>query len=66
MTLHADPESSGLSLNELGVVLAELSPRIVGDGALRVRGVRQDSRHVEAGELFVARRGAQTSGAVHS
>jgi UDP-N-acetylmuramoyl-L-alanyl-D-glutamate--2,6-diaminopimelate ligase len=62
MTLSETPEQ-GLSLNELSAVLAELEPRVVGDGQARVRGVRQDSRKVEPGELFVARRGGQASGA---
>ena len=62
MTAAADTEQ-GLSLNELSSVLSALSPRLVGDGAVRVRGVRQDSRKVLAGELFVARPGGKTSGA---
>lgn len=53
----------GLSLQELCGVLAELSPRVVGDASVRVRGVRQDSRRVEPGELFAARKGGKTSGA---
>lgn len=59
----SETHETGLSLNELSVVLAQLAPRVVGDGGARVRGVRQDSRQVEAGELFVARRGGRTSGA---
>jgi UDP-N-acetylmuramoyl-L-alanyl-D-glutamate--2,6-diaminopimelate ligase len=39
---------------------------VVGDGNVRVRGVRQDSRRVQPGELFVARQGGQTSGAAHA
>ena len=68
MNAHTDPESAGLSLNELCGALGALSPRLIGsgDGKLRVRGVRQDSRRVEAGELFVARQGAKTSGAAHA
>ncbi|RYZ09443.1 MAG: UDP-N-acetylmuramoyl-L-alanyl-D-glutamate--2,6-diaminopimelate ligase [Myxococcales bacterium] len=56
----------GTSLNELAGVLAELSPRVVGDGGVRVFGVRQDSRRVGPGELFVARKGATTSGAEYA
>lgn len=63
---HAASPSTGLSLNELAGVLAELGPRVVGDGNVRVAGVRQDSRQVAAGELFVARRGGKTSGAAHA
>lgn len=66
MTSAGDPERATTSLNELARLLAELSPRVVGDGELRVNGVRQDSRHVEPGELFVARRGAKTSGGAHA
>jgi UDP-N-acetylmuramoyl-L-alanyl-D-glutamate--2,6-diaminopimelate ligase len=55
-----------LSLNDLAGALSELAPRVVGDGEVRLRGVRQDSRRVEPGELFVARAGAATSGVVHA
>jgi UDP-N-acetylmuramoyl-L-alanyl-D-glutamate--2,6-diaminopimelate ligase len=64
MTSRTTPEA-GLSLNELVAVLGELSPRLVGDGGVRVLGVRQDSRRVLPGELFVARKGLKTSGAAH-
>ncbi|MDF3065088.1 MAG: UDP-N-acetylmuramoylalanyl-D-glutamate--2,6-diaminopimelate ligase [Polyangiaceae bacterium] len=62
MTLPTRSEH-GLSLNELTLVLADLAPRVVGDGNVRVVGVRQDSRGVQPGELFVARKGAKSSGA---
>jgi UDP-N-acetylmuramoyl-L-alanyl-D-glutamate--2,6-diaminopimelate ligase len=65
MTIEADSQA-GLSLNELGAELSELSARVVGDSNVRVRGVRQDSRRVRPGELFVARRGGKTSGAAHA
>ena len=64
MTVSAPAPS--LSLSEVAAVLSELSPRLAGDGAVRVRGVRQDSRRVEAGDLFVARQGGKTSGAAHA
>lgn len=35
---------------------------LVGSGDTRVFGVRHDSRHVEPGDLFVARSGGKTSG----
>ena len=38
---------------------------IAGDASTRVRGVRQDSRRVEPGDLFVVRRGLSTSGALY-
>ena len=66
MNAPADPESAQLSLNELGAALSEVSARVIGDGSVRLRGVRQDSRKVEPGELFVARQGGKTSGAAHA
>jgi UDP-N-acetylmuramoyl-L-alanyl-D-glutamate--2,6-diaminopimelate ligase len=66
MTLPADPNSAGLSLNELAAALSELGARVIGDGNVRFSGVRQDSRRVEAGELFVARQGGKTSGGAHA
>ncbi len=66
MTSGASASGVGLSLNELGSALSALAPRVIGDGSVRVRGVRQDSRRVEPGELFVARNGAKTSGAAHA
>ena len=52
----------GLRLDELLRELPEGS-RLVGDGSVRVFGVRHDSRRVRAGDLFVVRKGAQTDGA---
>ena len=52
----------GLRLDELLRELPEGS-RLVGDGSVRVHGVRHDSRRVRAGDLFVVRKGAQTDGA---
>ena len=53
---------AGLTLAEL---VRELPLRawIEGDAGVRVRGVQQDSRRVEAGDLFVARAGAHADGA---
>jgi UDP-N-acetylmuramoyl-L-alanyl-D-glutamate--2,6-diaminopimelate ligase len=36
--------------------------RLSGDGGVAVRGVHQDSRRVEAGDLFVAMKGARSDG----
>ena len=36
---------------------------VVGDATVRVRGVRHDSRAVEPGDLFVARKGENADGA---
>jgi UDP-N-acetylmuramoyl-L-alanyl-D-glutamate--2,6-diaminopimelate ligase len=53
---------SGLRLDELARELP-MAADIAGDPAVRVRGVRHDSRAVERGDLFVARRGERTDGA---
>lgn len=50
------------TLTDLLGVLASEAPRLVGEGGTSVRGVRQDSRRVEAGDLFVARSGGKVSG----
>jgi UDP-N-acetylmuramoyl-L-alanyl-D-glutamate--2,6-diaminopimelate ligase len=47
----------------LAAVAAEIGQALVrGNGAIRVRGVRQDSRRVQQGDLFVARKGEKTDG----
>jgi UDP-N-acetylmuramoyl-L-alanyl-D-glutamate--2,6-diaminopimelate ligase len=52
-----------------GLTLAEIAREIpgeavlVGDASVRARGVRHDSREVERGDLFVARKGASSDGA---
>jgi UDP-N-acetylmuramoyl-L-alanyl-D-glutamate--2,6-diaminopimelate ligase len=53
---------TGLTLREIA---RELPARadVLGDGDVRVTGVRHDSRAVEPGDLFVARRGAHADGA---
>jgi len=66
-----DPHSSifaarpiaGIPLSGLLDVLAGEAPRLIGDGEVRPSGVRQDSRRVEPGDLFVARSGGKVSGA---
>ncbi|HYQ00990.1 MAG TPA: UDP-N-acetylmuramoyl-L-alanyl-D-glutamate--2,6-diaminopimelate ligase [Polyangiaceae bacterium] len=55
--------AEGLPVSALLGVLHSEAPRLVGDGSVQVRGVRQDSRRVEAGDLFVARSGGKVSGA---
>ena len=52
--------SRGTTLRDLARVLGAV--RIDGDPGVVVTGVRQDSRRVEAGELFAVRGGAKTSG----
>jgi UDP-N-acetylmuramoyl-L-alanyl-D-glutamate--2,6-diaminopimelate ligase len=50
----------GATLGELARVLGAVS--VAGDPNVVVTGVRQDSRRVEAGELFAVRSGAKTTG----
>ena len=64
--MNAHSDSTSVSLNELAAALSEHAARVVGDGNVRLSGVRQDSRRVEPGELFVARQGGKTSGAAHA
>lgn len=54
--------SSGLRLDELARELP-MQTHIAGDASVRVRGVRHDSRAVLPGDLFVARKGAQSDAA---
>ena len=54
---------SGFPVSGLLGVLAAEAPRLLGDGSVRLFGVRQDSRQVEPGDLFVARSGGKVSGA---
>jgi len=53
---------AGLTLAEL-VRELPLVAQIEGDPEARVRGVQQDSRRIEKGDLFVARAGAHADGA---
>jgi UDP-N-acetylmuramoyl-L-alanyl-D-glutamate--2,6-diaminopimelate ligase len=53
---------SALSLAEIARELPG-GARIQGNSGVRVSGVRQDSRKIEAGDLFVARSGAHANGA---
>ena len=50
------------TLTDLLSALASEAPRLIGDGSSSVRGVRQDSRRVQPGDLFVARSGGKVSG----
>jgi len=54
--------ASGFPLSGLLGVLHAEAPRLSGDGNVRLTGVRQDSRRVETGDLFVARSGGKVSG----
>jgi UDP-N-acetylmuramoyl-L-alanyl-D-glutamate--2,6-diaminopimelate ligase len=51
-------------LGETSVALLAraLGARLVGDGSARVRGLHHDSRRIEPGDLFVARRGERADG----
>ena len=55
--------ATGFPVSALLGVLHEQAPRLIGDGNVRLSGVRQDSRRVEPGDLFVARSGGKVSGA---
>jgi UDP-N-acetylmuramoyl-L-alanyl-D-glutamate--2,6-diaminopimelate ligase len=57
-----DESARGLRLDEL-VRELPMCTQLVGDPSVRVRGVRQDSREVSNGDLFVARRGEKADGA---
>jgi UDP-N-acetylmuramoyl-L-alanyl-D-glutamate--2,6-diaminopimelate ligase len=59
------PSSSGLTTGELLRVLAPQGAALRGDAAVRVTGVRQDSRRIEPGDLFCARAGGRVSGLEH-
>jgi UDP-N-acetylmuramoyl-L-alanyl-D-glutamate--2,6-diaminopimelate ligase len=52
----------GLRLDELAREIPGVA-EVVGDAGVRVRGVHHDSRLVELGDLFVARRGITSDGA---
>jgi len=55
--------AGGFPLTGLLGVLSEEAPRLLGTGEVTLFGVRQDSRRVEPGDLFVARGGGKVSGA---
>jgi UDP-N-acetylmuramoyl-L-alanyl-D-glutamate--2,6-diaminopimelate ligase len=56
-------DPSGLPLGDLVRELARVGARLSGDANVVVSDVRQDSRRVLAGDLFVARGGARFDGA---
>ncbi|HKO53554.1 MAG TPA: UDP-N-acetylmuramoyl-L-alanyl-D-glutamate--2,6-diaminopimelate ligase [Polyangiaceae bacterium] len=66
MTLHtplpASRAATGFPVSGLLSVLQSEAPRLIGDGEVRLTGVHQDSRRVEAGDLFVARSGGKLNG----
>lgn len=57
------PTAAGTSLAGLARALAPWHAVVRGDATVCVTGVRQDSRHIEPGELFAARSGGRVSGA---
>ena len=57
------PTAAGTSLAGLAQALAPWSAVVRGDASVCVTGVRQDSRRIEAGELFAARSGGRVAGA---
>lgn len=54
----------GASLRSIALEVA--GSRVAGDESVFVTDVRHDSRSVEPGDLFVARRGARSDGATHA
>jgi UDP-N-acetylmuramoyl-L-alanyl-D-glutamate--2,6-diaminopimelate ligase len=60
MTAHLP--RAGLALSSLARELNRVGATLRGDGAVVVRDVRQDSRRVVSGDLFVARDGARSRG----
>ncbi len=60
--LLAESAGDGVPLSALLVALGPEAPHLIGDARVRLRGVHQDSRRVEPGDLFVARSGAKVSG----
>lgn len=54
----------GLPLGDLARDLARVGARVSGDASVMVSDVRQDSRRIQPGDLFVARGGARFDGAV--
>jgi UDP-N-acetylmuramoyl-L-alanyl-D-glutamate--2,6-diaminopimelate ligase len=59
---EAGHPGDGLRLDELARELP-MRVNVVGDAAARVHGVRHDSREVQPGDLFVARKGEKVDGA---
>jgi UDP-N-acetylmuramoyl-L-alanyl-D-glutamate--2,6-diaminopimelate ligase len=57
-----DGSASGLTLRELVHVLEPVRARMSGDGSVRARGLHQDSRRVERGDVFLARTGSKNDG----
>lgn len=62
--MSAREVTRSMSLAEIVREIGEA--RIAGDPSTQVRGVRQDSRRVEPGDLFVVRQGLATSGALYT
>jgi UDP-N-acetylmuramoyl-L-alanyl-D-glutamate--2,6-diaminopimelate ligase len=56
------PAERSVSLERLRAELEVLGAIVEGDGRVRVRGVRQDSRRVTPGDLFCARAGGSVDG----
>jgi UDP-N-acetylmuramoyl-L-alanyl-D-glutamate--2,6-diaminopimelate ligase len=56
-----DSRTGGLRLDELARELVGVA-EVAGDAGVRVRGVRHDSRAVQEGDLFVARKGERVDG----
>lgn len=55
--------AQGITVGDLSRVLGGVGARATGDSTVCVTDVRQDSRRVEKGDLFVARSGGKVDGA---
>jgi UDP-N-acetylmuramoyl-L-alanyl-D-glutamate--2,6-diaminopimelate ligase len=55
-----------MSVQQLAQALAAVNARVVGDGAVQVSDVSQDSRQIRPGFAFLARSGGSTSGASYA
>jgi UDP-N-acetylmuramoyl-L-alanyl-D-glutamate--2,6-diaminopimelate ligase len=62
VAVTGEKHTAGLRLDELARELP-MAAYVAGDASARITGVRHDSRAVQPGELFVARRGERADGA---
>ncbi|HMJ11238.1 MAG TPA: Mur ligase domain-containing protein, partial [Polyangiaceae bacterium] len=59
---RASSRESSLTLGELVQLLAPVHGRLLGDASIGARGLHQDSRRVERGDVFLARPGTRSDG----
>ena len=61
--MPAPPTSAALTLQLLASALGRVGASVRGDASVCIVDVRQDSRQIQPGDLFVARAGGRASGA---